>query len=233
MNGQNYEFAVETSCLSKNFGAITAVDNVSFSVKKGEIVAIMGANGAGKSTLIKMLTGVIKPSSGTAGIMGYHIAKDSLKVRENIGYMSQSTSLLPKMTARENIFFYGSLFNMDTDNIKRRYSFLKDLFKIERYENKVIEDLTNGWRQMLSFMISVLAEPNILFLDEPSGGLDAVSRAEMWGHILGIAKEGTTIILTTHYLNEALNCSRVLNMDKGKLKDLGAPVSVEELTGQL
>ncbi len=206
---------VVTHGLTKLYGTFAAVKDVSFSVHKGEIIGILGENGAGKTTLIKMLCGVLKPNDGSATILGYDIIKQCDKVRECIGYMSQTVSLLENMTVKENIYFYGSIYKMDKREIDLKYSEFKNRFGFEKFENKLTGELTNGWRRILAFSIAVLKSPSLLFLDEPSGGLDALARIELWEHIYNMAHVGTTVILSSHYMSEVMLCDRQLVMSAG------------------
>lgn len=206
--------------LTKYYGKFAAVNNVSFCAYRGEILGILGENGAGKTTLIKMLSGVIIPNEGSATVCGYNIIDECYKVRESIGYMSQTVSLLENMTVKENLFFYGAIYKMERREVERKYAEFKNKFAFDKFENKLTAELTNGWRRLLAFAIAVLNSPSVLFLDEPSGGLDALSRIELWEHIYNISYLGTTVIISSHYMNEIVLCDRQLVMKDGQIETI-------------
>lgn len=213
MNG----YTIETNKLCRYFGKLHAVEQVSFQTQKGEVIGLLGANGAGKSTLIKLLIGVLKPTSGEAWVCGFNIKKAPRKVKEQIGYMGQTFLLFEDLTVRENILFYGTIYKMPKKQILARIDELDEKLRIGRYQHKLVRELPTGWRRALSFSVAMLHEPEIIFLDEPTSGLDVLSRRNLWQMIQQAAQQGKTILVTTHYLDEASHCSRLLMMNKGIL----------------
>ncbi|NJN24684.1 MAG: ABC transporter ATP-binding protein [Cyclobacteriaceae bacterium] len=209
--------------LSKKFGEFTAVNEISFETKKGEIFGFLGANGAGKSTAMKMLCGLLTPTSGKATVAGYDIASQSERVKRRIGYMSQKFSLYQDLTAIENIRFYAGIYGMADKDIKQQSDRLMQRLNLVDYANVKIEALPLGWKQKLAFSVAVFHRPEIVFLDEPTGGVDPVTRRDFWEMITQTAAEGTTIFVTTHYMDEAEYCDRISIMVDGKIEALGTP----------
>jgi ABC-2 type transport system ATP-binding protein len=217
-----------TNKLTRDFGTLRAVNEVSISVAKGEILGLLGANGAGKSTLIRMLCGLIKPSSGSAEIVGFRVPNQGRQIRQRIGYMGQNSTLFEDLTVKENIEFYGAVYKMNRKEVRERTDELMRELKIDRYADKLIRTLPSGWRQMLAFSTAMLHRPEIVFLDEPTSGLDALSRRELWNLVSLTAANGTTIMVSTHYLDEAFYCDRLVILENGCIKATGKPEKLKE-----
>lgn len=218
---------ISVSNLTKTFGDFTAVNNISFEVAKGEIFGFLGANGAGKTTAIKMLIGISKPSSGEATVAGFDIAKQSEMVKKNIGYMSQKFSLYDDLTIKENITFFGGIYGLSRKEIKEKTAILIAELELEEVANQLVGALPLGWKQKLSFSVALLHEPKIIFLDEPTGGVDPITRRQFWEMIYAQAHKGTTIFVTTHYMDEAEYCDRVSIMVEGKIEALDSPKNLK------
>jgi ABC-2 type transport system ATP-binding protein len=212
---------IEVHGLSRLFGAFRAVDDVSFDVKRGEVFGFLGSNGAGKSTTIRMLCGLLKPSSGRALVDGLDVGRDPEGVKRRIGYMSQRFSLYELLTVDQNIRFYAGLYGITGERFERRRRFALDIGGLSGREHERAGHLSGGWRQRLALGCALLHEPPILFLDEPTGGVDPVSRREFWRLIDTLSAAGTTVLVTTHYLDEAERCDRVAIMHAGRLAALG------------
>ena len=213
--------------LIKKFGHFVANDNLSFEIEKGEIFGFLGANGAGKTTTIKILTGLSKPTSGEITVAGFDIYSDTEKIKKNIGYMSQKFSLYEDLTVFENIRFYASIYGMKKNIIKEKSDKLLSKLNIEKYRNELIKSLPLGWKQKLAFSIAIFHNPKIVFLDEPTGGVDPITRRMFWEMIYETANNGITIFVTTHYMDEAEYCDRVSIMDKGKIVALDKPENLK------
>lgn len=209
--------------LTKKFGDFIAVNAISFDVRKGEIFGFLGANGAGKTTAIKMLSGLLLPSSGKATVAGFDVNKESEQIKKNIGYMSQHFSLYQDMTIRENIRFYGGIYGLSKNEIKEKGNLLIQKLGLEQFENRYVKELPLGWKQKLAFSIAIIHNPSIVFLDEPTSGVDPITRRQFWGLIYEAAHDGITVFVTTHYLEEAEYCDRVSIMVDGDLRDLDSP----------
>jgi ABC-2 type transport system ATP-binding protein len=220
--------AVTVRDLTRRFGAFLAVDRVSFAVEPGEIFGFLGSNGAGKSTTIRMLCGLLKPTSGTALVGGIDVGRDPEGVKQRIGYMSQRFSLYELLTVEENITFFGGLYGLDDRRLAERRAFVLAMAGLEGRERTLTRDLAGGWRQRLALGCSILHEPRILFLDEPTGGVDPVSRRQFWQLIDRLSDEGVTVFVTTHYLDEAEHCHRLALMHAGRIAAMG---TVSELKG--
>lgn len=214
---------IEAIELTKCFGDFTAVDHISFSVSQGEIFGFLGANGAGKTTAMRILCGLSKPSSGKAIVAGYNIATDSEQVKKNIGYMSQKFSLYEDLTITENIKFYGGIYGMDRSAIKTKTDLILSKLSMQGERNTLVHSLPLGWKQKLSFSVALFHQPKIVFLDEPTGGVDPVTRREFWELIYEAAASGTTIFVTTHYMDEAEYCDNVCIMVDGRIEALDTP----------
>jgi ABC-2 type transport system ATP-binding protein len=212
--------------LTKKFGNFTAVNAITFDVAKGEIFGFLGANGAGKTTAIKMLCGLLTPSSGFANVAGYDVYKQSEEIKQNIGYMSQHFSLYQDMTVKENIRFYGGIYGLSKKEIKERGELLINKLGLEEYENRMVGELPLGWKQKLAFSIAIIHNPSIVFLDEPTSGVDPITRRQFWGLIYEAANDGITVFVTTHYLEESEYCDRVSIMVDGDLIDLDTPYNL-------
>lgn len=212
-----------TNKLTRDFGTLRAVNEVSVSVASGEIVGLLGANGAGKSTLIRMLCGLIKPTSGSAEVAGFRVADQGKKIRQRIGYMGQNSALFEDLTVRENIEFYGAVYKMNRREVSKRTDELLHELQIDKYADRLVRRLPSGWRQILAFSTAMLHRPEIVFLDEPTSGLDALSRRELWNLVSLTAAKGTTVMVSTHYLEEAFYCDRLLILENGCMKAVGKP----------
>lgn len=218
---------IETNNLTKKFGNFIAVDNISFDVKKGEVFGFLGANGAGKTTAIKMLTGLLSPSSGKAMVAGFDVYKQSEKIKKNIGYMSQRFSLYEDLTVYENIQFYAGIYGLTNNLIKEKANELLDKLDINGSRNTLIGSLPLGWKQKLAFSIALIHSPKIVFLDEPTGGVDPITRRQFWDMIYESANSGCTIFVTTHYMDEAEYCDRLSIMVDGKIEALDTPYNLK------
>lgn len=207
--------------LTRRFGDFVAVDHVSFDVARGEVFGFLGSNGAGKSTTIRMLCGLLKPTSGQAFVDGIDVGKDPEAVKKRIGYMSQRFSLYEALTVDENIQFYAGLYGLRGDRLAERRKFALEMAGLVGRENQPTKDLAGGWRQRLALGCALLHEPPILFLDEPTGGVDPVSRRDFWRLIDNLSQGGTTVLVTTHYMDEAERCDRVAIIQAGKMAALG------------
>jgi ABC-2 type transport system ATP-binding protein len=215
--------AISVQNLTKRFGSFTAVDRISFDVEQGEIFGFLGANGAGKTTAMRMLCGLSMPTSGEATVAGFDLYKDAERIKRNIGYMSQKFSLYEDLTVRENIRFYGGIYGLSNAEIKAKTEHLVSLLKLEDKLNALVKALPLGWKQKLSFSVAMLHNPKIIFLDEPTGGVDPITRREFWTMIFEAADRGTTVFVTTHYMDEAEYCNRVSIMVDGQVEALGTP----------
>jgi ABC-2 type transport system ATP-binding protein len=213
--------AIEVRDLSRRFGRFVAVDSVSFEVRRGEVFGFLGSNGAGKSTTIRMLCGLLEPTSGSALIDGVDVGTNPEDVRRRIGYMSQRFSLYELLTVDENIRFYAGLYGLDGERLERRRRFALEVGGLAGRERELTGNLSGGWRQRLALGCALLHEPPIVFLDEPTGGVDPLSRREFWQLIDGLSQAGTTVLVTTHYLDEAERCDRVAIMHAGRLAAIG------------
>ncbi|MFH1041853.1 MAG: ABC transporter ATP-binding protein [bacterium] len=209
--------------LTKNFGDFVSVNKISFEVDKGEILGFLGANGAGKTTTIRMLCGLLKPSSGTAVVAGYDIYKESEEIKQSIGYMSQKFSLYENLTIEQNIRFYSGIYGLKKSEIKEKTEMIVEKFGISKWKKSNVEKLPLGWKQKLSFALALVHNPKIIFLDEPTGGVDPIIRRQFWDLIYEASNNGTTIFVTTHYMDEAEYCNRVSIMVDGEIKALGTP----------
>ena len=216
------EKVISVRDLTKQFGAFTAVDHITFDVFKGEIFGFLGANGAGKTTAMRMLCGLSFPTSGQATVAGFDL-RDAEKIKKNIGYMSQKFSLYEDLQVKENIRFYGGIYGLTDAQIKTKMEFLLHQLKLEDKATTLVKSLPLGWKQKLSFSVAMLHEPQIVFLDEPTGGVDPITRREFWSLIYQAAANGTTVFVTTHYMDEAEYCNRVSIMVDGRIDALGSP----------
>lgn len=217
------EKVIEVHDLTKRFGAFTAVNNITFSVDKGEIFGFLGANGAGKTTAMRMLCGLSMPTSGKAMVAGFDLYRDAEKIKKSIGYMSQKFSLYEDLTIRENIRFYGGIYGLTNREIKEKTDHLVAVLNLHDKADSLVKSLPLGWKQKLSFSVAMIHEPRIVFLDEPTGGVDPVTRREFWTMIYEAANKGTTVFVTTHYMDEAEYCNRVSIMVDGRIDALGTP----------
>lgn len=223
--------AIFAKNLTKKFGDFTAVDAISFEVKKGEIFGFLGANGAGKTTAIRMLTGLNRPTAGEATVAGFDVAKQAEKIKENIGYMSQKFSLYEDLSIRQNIRFYGGIYGLRSKAIKAKTEQILAELNLEPYADKVVGSLPLGWKQRLAFAVANVHDPAIVFLDEPTGGVDPATRRQFWEMIYAAAHLGRTIFVTTHYMDEAEYCDRISIMVAGKIEALGSPGELKKQFG--
>ncbi|GAB3010976.1 hypothetical protein GCM10027284_32780 [Cyclobacterium sediminis] len=217
--------------LTKKFGDFLAVDAISFEVKAGEIFGFLGANGAGKTTAMKMLIGISKPSSGEATVAGFDVYAQTELIKKNIGYMSQKFALYDDLTVRENITFFGGIYGLSRATIKEKVKVLVAELKLENIIDQLVGALPLGWKQKLSFSVSLLHDPKIVFLDEPTGGVDPITRRQFWEMIYHAADKGTTLFVTTHYMDEAEYCDKVSIMVNGKIEAMGPPKLLKEQYG--
>jgi len=219
----NEGIAVSVQNLEKKFGAFTAVNRINFDVRKGEIFGFLGPNGAGKSTTIRMLCGIITPTSGTGTVGGFDIKNEQEKIKENIGYMSQKFSLYDDLTVEENINFYAGIYKLSRHDRDERKEQIIKLAGIEAFRSNATKTLSGGWKQRLALGCSLIHKPRIIFLDEPTSGVDPITRENFWGIIKGLAKQGVTVFVTTHYMDEAENCDRMTLIYKGTIIAMGTP----------
>lgn len=220
--------SIEVRNLVKKFGKFTSVDNISFEVKEGEVFGFLGANGAGKSTTIKMLCGILEPTSGDANVGGYSIQKESDLVKQKIGYMSQKFSLYSDLTVEENINFFGSIYGLQGDKFIDRKSWVINTAGLADRKKSLTGTLSTGLKQRLALACAVMHEPKIVFLDEPTGGVDPISRKNFWDLINDLSSQGITVFVTTHYLDEAEFCNRIMMIDAGKIIAGGSPVELKK-----
>jgi ABC-2 type transport system ATP-binding protein len=221
--------AIEVRHLSRRFGSFVAVDDLSFDVRQGEIFGFLGSNGAGKSTTIRMLCGLLQPSSGSATVGGVDVTRDPEGVKQRIGYMSQRFSLYELLTVDQNIRFFGGIYGLDARRLAARREFVVDMAGLRGREHTLARDLSGGWRQRLALGCAILHEPSILFLDEPTGGVDPLSRRQFWRLIDTLSSQGVTVLVTTHYLDEAERCHRVALIHAGRLAALGTTTEVKRI----
>lgn len=214
--------------LTKKFGSFTAVDQISFETGKGEIFGFLGANGAGKTTAMKMLIGISKPTSGEAIVNGFDVKTQPEKVKKTIGYMSQKFSMYDDLNIMENITFFGGIYGLSRKEIKERGEAVIEKLGLREVAKKQVGSLPLGWKQKLAFSVALLHEPKVVFLDEPTGGVDPITRRQFWEMIYAEADKGTTIFVTTHYMDEAEYCNRVSIMVEGKIEALDSPRNLKK-----
>ncbi len=217
--------------LTKKFGAFKAVDNISFEVKRGEIFGFLGANGAGKTTALKMLIGLLTPTSGGATVAGYDVVRQPDRVKQRIGYMSQRFSLYEDLTIRENIRLYGGIYGLANTEIREKTTQMLEKLDLKAQADTLVGSLPLGWRQKLSFTVALLHDPGVVFLDEPTSGVDPLTRRQFWDLIYEAAHQGVTIMATTHYMDEAEYCDRVSIMVDGRIEVLDTPRNVKSQLG--
>lgn len=222
------ENIIQVDSLTKMYGDFAAVDHISFQVSKGEVFGFLGANGAGKTTAMKMLIGISKPSSGEAMVAGFDVKTQAEDVKKSIGYMSQRFSLYDDLTIRENITFFGGIYGLKKTDIKTKAQNLIDELYLHDEADKLVGSLPLGWKQKVAFSVSLLHDPQIIFLDEPTGGVDPITRRQFWEMIYREANKGKTIFVTTHYMDEAEYCDRVSIMVAGKIEALDTPKNLKE-----
>ncbi|MEM9982640.1 MAG: ABC transporter ATP-binding protein [Bacteroidota bacterium] len=222
------EVVISTHQLTKRFGDFVATDQITFDVYKGEIFGFLGANGAGKTTAMRMLCGLSTPSSGEATIAGFDVYKETEKIKKNIGYMSQKFSLYEDLTVLENIRFFGGIYGLSDRQIKEKSEALINQLGLASQGHKLVGSLPLGWKQKLAFSVAIFHDPKIVFLDEPTGGVDPVTRRQFWDLIYAASDEGITVFVTTHYMDEAEYCNRISMMVDGKIKALDAPITLKQ-----
>ncbi len=224
--------AVHVSHLTRRFGSFTAVDDITLDVQPGEIFGFLGANGAGKTTAIRMLCGLLPPTSGEATVAGYSIRTEAAAIKRRIGYMSQRFSLYEDLTVAQNIEFYGGVYGLDRTTIRRKTDELFETLDLGNQRSAVTGSLPLGWKQRLALGTALLHDPSIIFLDEPTGGVDPISRRRFWRIIYDLAARGTTVFVTTHYMDEAEYCTRVSIMHQGRIIEMGGPRALKEKHGR-
>ena len=222
------DLAIQADKLTKVFGDFTAVDAITFDVKRGEIFGFVGANGAGKTTAMRILCGLSKPTSGSATVAGFDVYHDPEQIKKNIGYMSQKFSLYEDLTVMENITFYAGIYGLTDAHIKERGAELLERLGISHEAKTFVKSLPLGWRQKLSFSVAVIHQPKIVFLDEPTGGVDPVTRRQFWDLIYEAADRGITVFVTTHYMDEAEYCNRLSIMVDGRIDALDSPTNLKK-----
>lgn len=222
------EVALKANNLTRKFGDFTAVDHISFEVAQGEIFGFLGANGAGKTTAMRMLTGLLVPTEGEAKVAGYDVYSQAEQIKRKIGYMSQKFSLYEDLTVRENIRLYGGIYGLSNQEIKQKSGELVTMLDMKELQNKKIGSLPLGWKQKLAFSVALLHNPKIIFLDEPTGGVDPITRRQFWEQIYKVADDGTTVFVTTHYMDEAEYCDRVSIMVDGRIDALDTPAGLKK-----
>lgn len=220
------DIIISATKLTKRFGHFTAVDEITFDVHKGEIFGFLGANGAGKTTAMRMLCGLSMPTSGKATVAGFDVYKHNEDIKKNIGYMSQKFSLYEDLTVRENMQLYGGIYGKSNAFIKDKTQEIVDQLHLGNEADKLVKSLPLGWKQKLAFSVAIFHEPGIVFLDEPTGGVDPVTRREFWNMIYEAADKGITVFVTTHYMDEAEYCSRVSIMVDGKIEAMDTPAEL-------
>jgi ABC-2 type transport system ATP-binding protein len=220
--------AITATELTRRFGAFTAVDRITFDVRVGEVFGFLGANGAGKTTAIRMLTGLLAPSSGRATVAGYDIAREAERIKRRIGYMSQRFSLYEDLTVRENIRLYGGIYGLSDRDIDDRTAQMLARLGLEHAAGQFVRAIPLGWRQKLAFSVALLHQPRVVFLDEPTSGVDPITRRQFWELIYEAAAAGTTVLVTTHYMDEAEYCDRISIMVAGRIAALGTPAELKQ-----
>lgn len=227
----NREIVIKTDKLTKKFGDFIATNAISFEVYKGEIFGFLGANGAGKTTAMKMLCGLSKPSSGEASIAGFDIYKQTEEIKKNIGYMSQKFSLYEDLSVNENIDFFAGIYGLSNKELKTKKAELLQTLGLESEAKKLVGSLPLGWKQKLAFSVAIIHNPKIVFLDEPTGGVDPVTRRQFWDLIYAASANGITVFVTTHYMDEAEYCNRISMMVDGEIKALDSPINLKKQFG--
>jgi ABC-2 type transport system ATP-binding protein len=218
--------SISVTNLEKKFGNFTAVNKITFSVKKGEIFGFLGANGSGKSTTIRMLCGIITPTSGTGSVAGHDIVTEPEEIKHSIGYMSQKFSLYEDLTPYENLRFYLGIYSVPPEQWEERIDWVLNMTRLQEEKNRLTKELPPGWRQRLALGCSLLHKPDVLFLDEPTSGVDPITRQHFWNFIQQLAREGITVFVTTHYMDEARFCERIVMINEGSIVASGSPAEI-------
>lgn len=224
----NNNIAIKAENITKVFGDFTAVDHISFEITKGEIFGFLGANGAGKTTAMRIFCGLSIPTSGDATVAGFNVYKNTEEIKKNIGYMSQKFSLYENLTILENLEFFGGIYGLSNQEIKEKSAKLIAKLGLEKEKKKLVSELPLGWKQKLAFSVAIFHEPEIVFLDEPTGGVDPVTRRQFWDLIYEASENGITIFVTTHYMDEAEYCNRVSIMVDGRIEALDSPANLKK-----
>jgi ABC-2 type transport system ATP-binding protein len=225
------DLAIQARDLTRTFGDFVAVDHITFDVKPGEVFGFLGANGAGKTTAIKMLTGLLQPSAGQASVAGHDIATETEAVKRDIGYMSQRFSLYDDLTVRENIQLYGGIYDLSGAEIAERMERILSRLGLEHAARSLVRAIPLGWKQKLAFSVALLHAPRVVFLDEPTSGVDPITRRQFWEMIYESAHDGTTVLVTTHYMDEAEYCDRISIMVAGRIEAMGTPTELKRQAG--
>jgi ABC-2 type transport system ATP-binding protein len=222
------DYAVEVENLTKKFGDFIAVDGVSFTIERGEIFGFLGPNGAGKTTTIRMLLGLLKPTSGRAEVLGFDIVKGAEEIKKRIGYMSQRFSLYNDLTVSENLDFFGRTYGLSGQRLRERKAYILEMADLKRCQRELAGNLAGGWKQRLALGAALIHEPEMLFLDEPTAGVDPISRQAFWKLLYQLAENGATIFVTTHYMDEAEHCQKLAFIQHGRIVALGSPRHIKE-----
>lgn len=225
------EVVIRAEGLTRRFGAFTAVDHVSFEVRRGEIFGFLGPNGAGKTTTIRMLLGLLEPTAGRAWVLGHDATRETARIRPRIGYVSQRFSLYPDLSVEETLRFYGAAYGLPLPRLADRIPALLELLGLTGQERRLVRHLAGGWRQRVALAVALLHEPEIVFLDEPTAGMDPLARREIWSLLYRLAEQGITVFVTTHYMDEAEQCSRLALIHNGRLILQGAPTELKAVSG--
>src|SRR4249919_2148898 len=225
------ELAIEARDLTRMFGTFVAVDHITFDVRAGEVFGFLGANGAGKTTAIRMLTGLLAPNGGTAKVAGHDVYKQAEAIKRSIGYMSQRFSLYEDLTPRENIRLYGGIYGLTLAQIRDRTDVMLKRLGLTQVADQAVRSLPLGWRQKLAFSVALVHQPRIVFLDEPTSGVDPIARRQFWELIYEAAAAGTTVLVSTHYMDEAEYCDRISIMVSGRIAAIGAPADLKRQFG--
>jgi ABC-2 type transport system ATP-binding protein len=225
------DHAIDARGLTRRFGSFTAVDAITFQVEQGEVFGFLGANGAGKTTAMRMLIGLLKPTSGSATVAGYDIGTQAEQVRRRIGYMSQKFSLYEDLTVQENITLYGGIYGVSDRDIVTRTGDILTRIGLENAGDELVREIPLGWKQQLAFCVALLHRPAVVFLDEPTGGVDPITRRRFWELIYEAGTAGTSVLVTTHYLDEAEYCRRISIMENGAIAAMGTPAEVRRAVG--
>lgn len=225
------EVVIRAEGLTRRFGAFTAVDHVSFEVRRGEIFGFLGPNGAGKTTTIRMLLGLLEPSEGWAWVLGHDATRETARIRPRIGYVSQRFSLYPDLSVEETLRFYGAAYGLPLPRLADRIPRLLELLDLAGQERRLVRHLAGGWRQRVALAVALLHEPELVFLDEPTAGMDPLARRAIWSLLYQLTEQGITVFVTTHYMDEAEQCSRLALIHNGRLVMQGAPTELKTMTG--